>query len=120
MTDKQPEALRIASEVSASAILLEHLPSNPGFNGAVLLIDDTEAERAATGCAAAAAELRRLHALNAELVEALGRLHASHMDYTESQQRGWPNNPAGYPSLEWSLEIEQQATAALSKAKEQS
>jgi hypothetical protein len=71
MTDKQPEALRIASEVSASAILLEHLPSNPGFNGAVLLIDDTEAERVATGCAAAAAELRRQHALIAELVDAL-------------------------------------------------
>jgi len=60
-------------------------------------------------------ELSRLAALNAELVGVLGRLHASHKDYTECQQEKWAN---GYPSLTWSLEIEQQAEAALSKAKE--
>lgn len=73
---KQPEALRLADELCSGAIVMEHLPGNPGFNGAVLLIDDTEANRVAKACASAAAELKRLHALNAELVEALRDMHA--------------------------------------------
>ena len=67
----------------------------------------------------AGAELRRLHALNAELVEALEYLLASHADYTESQARGWPHRPGGYPDHDWSLRIDKSARAALAKAKAQ-
>lgn len=64
----------------------------------------------------AAAELRRLSAINAELIEALKRLKSSHKDYTESQERGWPSHTKGYPNLAWAKEIENAARAAIAKA----
>jgi len=67
MTDKQPEALRLA-----------HALCNAGLVGAPL---DSEV----------AAELRRLHALNAELVEALREvLRSWGNEHTMHNFEGWP------------------------------
>ena len=51
----------------------------------------------------------------AELIAAHRRLLASHKDYTDSQARGWPENPNGYPDHAWSVDIEKQAVAALAR-----
>ena len=63
MTDKQSEALRLADEVTMAYSLYHACLENPERHMTVLLD--------------AAAELRRLNALNAELVEALRRCAAS-------------------------------------------
>ena len=68
---KQPEALTLASAMTTASIVIGGLPELSGYNGAVLLIDDTERDRIVKDTDDAAAELRRLHSLNAELVDAL-------------------------------------------------
>ena len=68
---KQPEALTLASAMTTASIVIGGLPELSGYNGAVLLIDDTERDRIVKDTDEAAAELRRLHSLNAELVRVL-------------------------------------------------
>lgn len=96
---KQPEALRLQSAMIQAAIVISSLPPNPGFNGSILLIDDAEADQIADDCEAAADAISRLHALNAELVEALqaidGDLSRVLYELAGSASMCWEPRPSG-------------------------
>jgi hypothetical protein len=55
--------VNVLAVLTTSAIVIEHLPGLPGFNGSILTIDDTEAERIGR-------ELTEARAAVAELIDA--------------------------------------------------
>jgi len=61
----------IVERLRVAAIVLDHLPELPGFNGSVLMIDDVESARCAKAMFAAAAEITRLRAEDEVLRKAL-------------------------------------------------
>lgn len=53
----------LLSRLRTAAIVMENLPEQPGYNGSVLTIDDTEAEKIANAIDAGVAEIEKLRAL---------------------------------------------------------
>ena len=60
-------AVNVLAVLSQSAAIVGNLPELPGYNGSILTIDDTEAERIDL-------ELTQARAAVAELIEAAGEL----------------------------------------------
>lgn len=65
----------LRSKIISAAIIIENLPELPGYNGSILTLDDTEAERISKDLNEACAAIEELQAENAELRSRLISIH---------------------------------------------
>lgn len=108
MTDKQPKSLRLASDLYAASTCCDHHYSLDRSAASELERQHDELQMVQAAYESACGELRKQHALIAELVEALDGMAA--MWVSVCSPRGWePDHMAQHIK----------ARAALFKAKEQ-